>query len=100
MVGVHYFVQIIRPSRFVCLWKCSKHTKKDAVETFHLSIPLRVVGCSSRVSNAAELVELGRKFVFKLPSSVVVSGLGILNQRVKSLYTFCAAVMADLFLVG
>ena len=52
-----------------------------------------MVGCSSRVSNAAELVELVKKFVFKLPASVVVSGLRIPNQRVKSLYTFCAAVL-------
>ena len=51
--------------------------QERCVETFHLSISLRVVGCSLRVSNAAELVELVKKFVFKPPFSVVVSGLRI-----------------------
>ena len=64
--------EMIRPSRFVGLRKCSKHAKEGAVEAFHLSIPLRVVGCSSQMSNVTWLIELVKEFDFKLPALVVV----------------------------
>ena len=59
-----------------------------------------MVGCSSRASNAAELVELVKKLVFKLPALVAVSGLRIPKSKGKVAARLCrAAVLADLFLV-